>query len=146
MVRFARGHEATGSRTSRTFSISAPHQTMLLEPIDEIWSIYLIATVPVICNHKVTTADQRNVVWLARVEECSIPAGQTRAITRTVACDSVRLRERGLVGSATPTGGHNLAVAFVFHQDCDYVVERPARCPYAAGGRETRLNYTESCY
>ena len=146
MVRLARRHEPTGSRASRTFSISAPCHTAVLEPIDEIWLIYLIATVPIVCNPKITTADQRNVIWLARVEERSIPAGQTRAITRTVARDSVRLGERGLVGSAAPTGGHNLAVAFVFHQDRYDVVERMAQCSYAAGGRETRLNNSGGCY
>ena len=99
---------------------------MLLEPIDEIWLIYLIATVPITGNPKITTADQRNVVWLARMKERSIPAKCTGAITRTIACDSVRLRERSLVGSAAHTGGHNLAVAFVFHQDGYYVVKRPA--------------------
>ena len=119
---------------------------MLLEPIDEIWLIYLISTVPITGNPKITTADQRNVVWLARMKERSIPAKCTGAITRTIACDSVRLRERSLVGSAAHTGGHNLAVAFVFHQDRYDVVERMAQCSYAAGGRETRLNNSGGCY
>jgi len=66
---------------------------MLLEPIDEIWLIYLIATVPITGNPKITTADQRNVVWLARMKERSIPAKCTGAITSTFACDGIGLCE-----------------------------------------------------
>jgi len=128
------------------FSIGVPCQTIGFEPIDEIWLIYLIATITIICNPEITATDQSYVVRLARVEECGIPARRTGAITRTIACDSIGLRERGLVSSAAPTVRHNFAVAFVFHQNRDHVVERPARCPYATRGRDIRLNYGGSRY
>src|SRR5207249_6544643 len=94
VVGFARGHEITCSGTSRTFSIGVPCQTIGFEPIDEIWLIYLIATITIICNPEITATDQSYVVRLARVEECGIPARRTGAITRTIACDRDRKSTR----------------------------------------------------